>query len=151
SIHEISINPETLNEREPKAVISTLVHEMVHLWQQDHGKPSPGYHNKEWAAKMKEIGLQPSHTGEEGGRETGKNMTHYIVAGGPYEVAFNAMPEDFLYPFVCVPELSADEKKRKASKNKTKYTCPSCNENLWGKDSLLVQCAECEELFVRAA
>ena len=37
---------------------------MTHVWQHQHGKPSSrGYHNREWAAKMKAIGLQPSNTG----------------------------------------------------------------------------------------
>jgi hypothetical protein len=39
------------------------VHEMAHVWQHAHGKPSRnGYHNKEWAAKMDERGLIPSDT-----------------------------------------------------------------------------------------
>ena len=38
----------------------------------------------EWAAKMKEIGLQPSTTGEPGGKETGQSVTHYIIPGGEY-------------------------------------------------------------------
>ena len=40
-----------------------LVHEMVHVWQEQYGHPaSRGYHNKQWAAKMKAVGLQPSGT-----------------------------------------------------------------------------------------
>ncbi len=42
-----------------------------------------GYHNKEWAAKMKAIGLQPSSTGMVGGKETGQRMTDYPIPGRP--------------------------------------------------------------------
>ena len=60
--HEISLTPTTLY-RMPIEIFSTLVHEMCHLWQWEFGKPSRnGYHNKEWAAKMKAVGLIPSHT-----------------------------------------------------------------------------------------
>ena len=30
--HEISLNPAYLKQREPRAVVSTLVHEMAHCW-----------------------------------------------------------------------------------------------------------------------
>ena len=36
---------------------------------------------------MKAIGLHPSSTGKEGGQETGDSVGHYIVPGGPFEVA----------------------------------------------------------------
>src|SRR4051812_47129509 len=35
--HEISLNPAHLKSRPPREVASTLVHEMVHAWQQGHG------------------------------------------------------------------------------------------------------------------
>ena len=66
----------------------SLAHEMAHVWQQTHGTPPRRcYHDRQWAAKMKEIGLQPSTTGEPGGKETGQSVTHYIIPGGPYATA----------------------------------------------------------------
>lgn len=141
-IHEISLCPEHI-ARAPKEVISTLVHEMVHLWQEDFGKPSPGYHNKQWAAKMKEIGLYPSNTGMPGGKETGKNCSHYILEDGAYSAAYDEMPKEYIYPFVAIPVL----KVIKPNKNKTKYTCPSCETNIWGKEGIEVMCNTCNEEF----
>jgi DNA gyrase inhibitor GyrI len=37
---------------------------------------------------MKEIGLQPTTTGEPGGKETGQSVTHYILPGGRYAKAY---------------------------------------------------------------
>ena len=37
---------------------------------------------------MKEIGLQPSSTGEPGGKETGQTVSHYIIPGGRYAKAY---------------------------------------------------------------
>ena len=73
--HEISLNPDLL-AREPVAIMGTLVHEMVHLWQQEFGSPSRStYHNVEWANRMEKVGLMPSNTGQPGGKRTGQRMT----------------------------------------------------------------------------
>jgi predicted SprT family Zn-dependent metalloprotease len=85
AVHELALNPDTFSGRTDEDILSTLAHEMAHVWQQTHGKaPTRCYHDRQWAAKMKEIGLHPSSTGEPGGKETGQSVTHYIIAGGPY-------------------------------------------------------------------
>ena len=90
---EIALNPTHFATRSPAAVLSTLAHEMAHLWQYHFGKPSrTGYHNKEWAAKMREIGLIPSDTGEPGGKETGQRVTHYPEEGGAFACACRFVP-----------------------------------------------------------
>lgn len=92
---EIAMNPQHFLHRPMRETLSTLVHEMVHLWQQHHGKPGRGaYHNTEWAAKMKEVGLHPSNTGQPGGKEVGQQMSHYIVEGDAFAVAFEALASD---------------------------------------------------------
>jgi hypothetical protein len=54
---EIALNPRYFHVRPVADVLSTLVHEMEHLWQHHCGKPGRGsYHNKEWAQRMKAIG-----------------------------------------------------------------------------------------------
>src|SRR6266581_4862041 len=74
---EIALNPVHFATQKPAKVLSTLAHEMAHLWQHHYGKkPRRGYHDRQWAAKMHEIGLIPSASGEEGGKETGQKMTH---------------------------------------------------------------------------
>lgn len=84
---EIALNPAYFAYRSLKKTLSTLVHEMAHMWQDAHGKPGRGrYHNKEWAFKMMSIGLQPSDTGKPGGKMTGDQMTHYIIKGGLYDL-----------------------------------------------------------------
>ncbi|MDN7664090.1 SprT-like domain-containing protein [Burkholderia cenocepacia] len=69
-------------------ILQTLVHEMVHLWQFRCGTPSrKGYHNREFADKMKAVGLMPSSTGQPGGKEVGQHMADYPLPGGPFIVA----------------------------------------------------------------
>lgn len=88
---EIALNPQYFRYpgRDDRKVVSTLAHEMCHLWQHHYGKPGRArYHNKEWSKKMRSIGLIPSHTGMEGGKDTGDQMTHYIDEKGLYNQAF---------------------------------------------------------------
>lgn len=80
---EIALNPSHFAERTTEEILSTLVHEMVHLEQAHFGMPSRGrYHNTEWARMMRAVGLIPSDTGEPGGKETGQRVSHFIEEGG---------------------------------------------------------------------
>jgi hypothetical protein len=89
AVHELALNPDTFTGRTDELILSTLTHEMAHVWQETYGEPSRrGYHNRQWAEKMREIGLQPSNTGEPGGMETGQSMTHYILPEGRYAKAY---------------------------------------------------------------
>ena len=146
--HEISLNPSHLGSRKPIETAGTLVHEMVHLWQQEHGRPSrAGYHNEEWAAKMEALGLVPSSTAAPGGARTGQRMSHYMAKGGAFERAFRAMPAAFSLPWSCEEPERA---KKKTERNKVKYTCPGCDANVWGKPELGIVCEECDERFEAA-
>jgi hypothetical protein len=79
---EIALNPFHFATRKSEEVLSTLAHEMVHLWQHHFGeRPRKGYHDRQWASKMREIGLIPTDTGEAGGKETGQAA----VSGSAYK------------------------------------------------------------------
>ncbi len=144
-VHEISLNPDLL--RQPaEDIMGTLVHEMAHLWHEHFGKPSRcGYHNREWADKMEEIGLMPSSTGQPDGKRMGQRMDHYTITGGPYERAFAAMPPEYLLPWVS----SAGEKKAKPKRrDKVAYRCPACGCRVWGKAGLSINCGACSAAYV---
>lgn len=84
--HELAMNTSYFNEQTLMQILQTLVHEQVHLWQEEYGKPSrSGYHNKEWARKMESIGLMPSSTHAPGGKKTGHHMGDYPISGGLFE------------------------------------------------------------------
>jgi predicted SprT family Zn-dependent metalloprotease len=87
-VHEIAVNPAYFARHNLMEVMQTIVHEMVHNWQHCFGKPSRnGYHNKEWAYKMDQIGLAPSSTGRPGGKRTGQKVSDYPKSGGAFERA----------------------------------------------------------------
>lgn len=140
---EIALNPVAFHGRTAEQVFSTLVHEMVHLWQSHFGTPSRnGYHNAEWANKMEEIGLIPSDTGEAGGKRTGQRMTHYIEDDGRYQVAYRKLmkTEPTLYA-----DIWSNAPTKKSVTSKTKFTCPCCGQNAWAKPTALLSCGECAE------
>lgn len=143
--HEISLNPDLLL-RPMQQIFATLVHEMVHQWQEDHGTPPRKcYHNQEWATKMESVGLMPSSTGGPGGKRIGQKVSHYVIEGGPFHEAFLKMPEEFVLPWRSSGKVAKDKAK---TRNKLRYTCPGCAANVWGKPDLRIICDECEAMFV---
>ena len=143
--HEIALNPNTM-DRDIRAVLSTLVHEMTHLEQQEYGTPSKGgHHNMEWARMMMAVGLTPTDTGVEGGKMTGRKVTHMIDEGGPFDVALEGLGPDFDIPYFTQPRAKA-EKKRDLSK--VKHTCPSCDAKAWAKMGSRLICGDCNEELV---
>ena len=171
-IHEISINPDFMN-REDIEWHSTLVHEMCHLWQEDFGKPSRGgYHNRQWADKMVQVGLMPTDTGEPGGKQTGQYVTHYIIPDGRFEQVFKTLSSEDLQnlrlrykPTLAAlsakpvrigssggddggePEAGAGGDDERRSGKRKKYTC-GCGCNVWGKSGLLLKCGLCGTDFI---
>lgn len=142
-LDEISLNPDALDQP-AQAIAATIVHEMCHLWQSIHGKPSrAGYHNAEWAQKMETVGLMPSNTGQPSGRRVGQQMTHYPIEGGAFLRAFAQLKRTL--PFSSGFKRAA---KSKGDRSKTKYTCPQCGVNIWGKVGLAVICGDCRVAFV---
>jgi hypothetical protein len=105
-VDEIAINPEYFEDYPLIEIFQTLCHEMTHLWQSHFGCPSRrGYHNKEWARKMKEIGLMPSSTGLPGGDQTGEHMLDYVILDGPFiKVSQDLIKKGYDFPWVdCFP------------------------------------------------
>jgi hypothetical protein len=61
---QIAINRRYLGRREFWRHLGTLLHEMIHAWQQAHGKPGKGnFHNKEFRRKAQGCGLVIDHRG----------------------------------------------------------------------------------------
>ncbi len=138
-VHEIALNPTHIRTRKPRDTFGTLVHEMVHQLQQEHGKPPKGaYHNKQWAGMMKQIGLQPDD-GE--GNETGRKVSHKIIKDGPFCVAFEKLNSRLdLNLLGTMPNV----KKEKCKTSKFKFEC-SCGQNAWAKESAFLICGDCKK------
>ena len=140
AVHELALNPDGFAGRTDALILSTLVHEMAHVWQETYGEPSRrGYHNRQWAGKMREVGLQPTSTGEPGGMETGQAVTHYILPEGRYARAYAQLASSgYQLHWQSLPAVGSA---KKSSKNK--FTCPECGQNAWAKPDAPLICGEC--------
>jgi predicted SprT family Zn-dependent metalloprotease len=140
---EISMNPDHFKTEPLRKVLSTLVHEMVHLQQAYIGKPSrTGYHNREWANLMLAAGLIPSSTGGVGGAQVGQHMTHYIEPAGRFDKVCQELIDGGF-------RLSWADKfgnnKMKSKPTRIKYTCEDCGLNAWAKPNIQLLCGECQK------
>lgn len=171
---EIAINPSYFAVVPIGEILQTVVHEMVHSWQFHFGKPSRrGYHNHEWAAKMEEVGLMPSSTGQPGGAKVGEKMADYPIPGGRFEQSAKRLLDtsfkvSWLDRFPPPPAASSPRNKSQSQaaglpsqtidmleiqeapvnkSNRVKQRCPSCGAQAWGKPGLLLLCGqmECEQ------
>jgi hypothetical protein len=147
TVHEIAMNPKRFKNRSAEDVLATFVHEMVHLEQQEYGKPSRGrYHNKEWGALMKRAGLYPSSTGEPGGKETGQRVHHYIIEGGPFSVACaELIKTGFTIEYA---DIWKEREGRGPNKNKASYRCLGCDLLMWGKPGITDLPLHCSQPMV---
>jgi hypothetical protein len=139
--HELALNPDGFVGKTDREICSTLVHEQAHIWQYGNGTaPARGYHDKEWAAMMKAIGLQPSSTGMPGGRETGQRMGHYVISGGRFDHAFAALAATNWRLNLESAHRPGEQRK---PNSKVKFTCPVCGQNVWGKPNTQALCLFC--------
>jgi hypothetical protein len=143
--HEVALNPDSFSDHTDEQIMQTLVHEMVHVWQHVFGNPGSGrYHNREFAAKMKEVGLYPSDTGKPGGKETGSHMSDYIIPDAAFQVAYRALQATgWLLRWQSGNGAFGDGALTASRISKTKFTCPGCYQNVWGKPDTNVLCGEC--------
>ena len=139
--HEINLNPDHFVGNSDETIVSILAHEMTHLWQHVHDKPvKSGYHDAKWSAKMKSIGLYPSNTGKPGGKETGQQMSHYVISGGRFAEVFAALAAT---GWRLDLESALRPGQRAEPNSKVKYSCPSCGATAWGKPELAIACIPC--------
>ncbi len=150
---EIALNPSHFRDRSQEEILSTLAHEMVHLWQHHFGKPGRGrYHNVEWAEKMKSIGLQPTSTGREGGDETGDVMDHVIVPDAAFDrTVKKLLARGFVIPWTEKPDTRAEARAEAESESKSgkrvRYVCPRGDTKAWAKHDAKLVCGEHMELM----
>jgi hypothetical protein len=156
---EIALNPSAFPDRSQRDVLATLAHEMVHLWQHHHGTPGRGrYHNREWAAKMVEIGLQPTDDGTPEGKPTGEAVSHVIIEGGRFDVYARAyLSKGYAINWREAPlkppgssDTGGDVRKDEPEKSgkRLRYSCPECGLNAWARHDARLICGDHQVLMI---
>lgn len=176
-VDEIALNPHYFASSPITEVLQTVVHEMVHQWQAHFGTPSRAcYHNREWADKMKSVGLMPSHTGYPGGKQTGQQMNDYPIDDGPFLASVERLlatgftvhwldiegfkdlneghPSEALGAQAASAlhgELTSQTPRPSKEKMTYEHICTMGTKpqrlKVWGKPGLSLACGECGELY----
>jgi hypothetical protein len=140
-LYEITFNTEHYIAEEKKrnwefgrwAQMETLLHEQVHLWQQNFGKdpvkPGKPYHNQEFIGKCESLGLHPM---------PGVGC-HTRLADGAFALYMKELgiePPDLTDKPINLNTdwfkwlLDLMGKSRKGRSSLTKWTCPECGLNV---------------------
>ena len=138
-----------------KDILAILAHQMAHLWQHAHDKPSRnGYHNRRWAEKMLAIGLHPSSTGKPGGKSTGQQMNHYVVKGGRFDRVSRRLITSGFDVVWAEARLKRDLEQvpgrgGEGETGRVSWLCPNCSLKAWAKPSARLMCGVCRTNLIR--
>lgn len=141
--YEINIVAEAIN-RGLLPVMSTLLHEMVHLYNLENNIKDTSrnytYHNKNFKAMAEKFGLEVEHEDKVGWAVTRltQSTVKLIYSYGINEDAF-AMGR---------LEASEDEEKLKKKGNVRKYYCPNCGISVRATKEVFIGCMDCKVVMV---
>ncbi len=134
---EVVINLRHIRRGPVSDVLDTLLHEMLHQWQQHHGQPGAnGYHNEEFQAKARELGIPCDAKGMSLGADRNSPFGTLLASHG-IEVPLSDADKD---------AASRGNKDRSASKPK-KWSCGCTSVRC--EVELQALCERCGKRFLR--
>lgn len=146
--HEINICPEFLS-RPITDVCETMLHEMVHLYNIKNGvkdtSRSGSYHNKRFKKAAEAHGLNVEFT-----KDSGWSLTELQ----PEAAEFCRGLDISSFDTICILPHRVDGKDKEPKgkekkKNKNKYVCPVCNNEIKAKKEVNIICGDCNEHYVK--
>lgn len=155
--YELNIGAGTL-DRPIECVVSTLLHEMVHIYnlQNDIKDTSRGntYHNKKFKEKAESVGLVVDHDPRIGFSVTSASddLVLYIAEQNWEDILINR-DELLRIPVGTVsgngsPAPDTDRPKKPSSTRK--YICPCCKQSVRATKVVNIICGDCEETMIVA-
>lgn len=157
--HELNISADWLN-RPIENIVGTMLHEMVHLYNMEHGikdtSRGGAYHNKRFKAEAEKRGLIISHDKRIGWSVTqpGERVLDYILQNGWEDIEMNRG----LSLTGWNPGGSTGGKAGTAAPTKTgkkpsstrKYICPKCGMSVRATRIVNIMCGDCMEKMTEA-
>lgn len=156
--YELNISAEYL-DRPIEDIVSTILHEMVHVYNQMHGiqdcSRGMTYHNKRFREKAESVGLMVEHDSRIGWSITkpSEKLIDYIVA---------QQWTDILISRVRTTAISAptdkgngdkgvsDNAQDKKPSSTRKYICPRCGMSVRATKTVRIKCADCDMMMTTA-
>lgn len=157
--HELNIGAGTL-DRPIENICATMLHEMVHLYNLEHGVKdcSRGgtYHNKKFKEEAERRGLIIEHDSRIGWSITtpGDRLLDFIIDRGWTEIDMNRGMS-----WISIGKITGtggrstaggDEPTAKKKSSTRKYQCPKCGNSCRATKELNLICGDCMEKMVEA-
>lgn len=125
-------------------LLISLLHQMIHIDCNIKGILDTGnggcFHNRKYLEVAKKIGLDASYQPRTGSEIIGLGRLAYLQQ---LEIL------ESYYDFIQKIEYESIAKVLKANNSRlTKYTCPSCKQNVWGGQNVNVFCGKCGTHFI---
>lgn len=135
-LHDVTLNERHLDQGMAET-LDTLLHELIHLWQELHGKPGKGnYHNAEFRSKALSFGLHIDQ------------WDHSLGVGlGPFRDLLKKYGVD--ESVLPVPQSEPIRRHQPGTSKLRKFSCKCTNVRSY-KD-LHARCLQCGQLFEEAA
>jgi len=157
--YELNIGADTIG-RPIEETVSTMLHEMVHIYNMAHGiqdcSRNNTYHNKNFKSKAEEVGLIIDHDSRTGWSVTspGAKLNLYIAEKGWKTILINrngghgiptngAEGED-----TKDPENPEGEKPKRKPSSTRKYICPCCGNSVRATKKINIMCMDCEKQMI---
>lgn len=140
--HEINISAEYINREIPE-IAETMLHEMIHLWNQQNGirdcSKQTGRHLKQFKDACDKFGLpvEKDSKGDWCITKLNDELIQLINTFGIDEGVFNVFRKE---------EVEQEPKQRKPRTPKLKYIC-SCGQEIESKVPVKVYCQQCDGEF----
>lgn len=156
SRYELNIGAGTL-DRPIENVVSTLLHEMVHIYNMQHDiqdcSRGNTYHNKKFKAKAESVGLVIEYDKRIGYSITSPSddLILYIADKGWEDIQMNRLE----YSFVSSGRSggsgdgSTGTAKTKKPSSTRKYICPCCGNSVRATKDLNIICGDCMKNMIK--
>lgn len=150
--YELNIGAGTLN-RPIESVVSTLIHEMVHIYNLMHEikDTSRGgtYHNKKFKEKAESVGLVIDHDPRIGYSITSpsESLIDYIIQQQWEDILINRQEgiRITVPPSGKSPVSGSSEGLEKKPSSTRKYQCPCCGLSVRATKVVRVKCINCDK------
>jgi hypothetical protein len=139
---EIAIDTRHLTRGRAHDILGTLLHELLHSWQQTHGRPSKGnYHNREFRVKALALGLIVDRHGH---TDCARGETPFIALLWEHGIK---IPEDADEEEQAELETSVTFDVPAAGTKLKLYECPCRVKVRVGRSRFNAQCLDCGGRF----
>lgn len=153
--YELNIGAGTL-DRPIENVVSTLLHEMVHIYNLMHNiqdcSRGNTYHNKKFKEKAESVGLVIDCDPKYGWTITSPSddLVLYICDKGWTDIQMNRGEFSRVSVGTAAGNASGTEKPPKRPSSTRKYICPKCGMSVRATKTVNILCGDCSEKMVVA-